>query len=145
MQTGFIINDHKGGQGKYKQGQALKCVILDVDPLKKIADLSEKTFKKSDKDIKVGSTCKAIVELNKDSYLICSLKNNRMKFGICIVQNFNMDDHVDQAQIGEEIEVKVLSYSHKLYQLIPSPKIVEKKKSPSNKSFELKEGIKFMG
>ena len=97
VQTGFIINDHKGGQGKYKQGQALKCVILDVDPLKKIADLSEKTFKKSDKDIKVGSSCKAIVELNKDSYLICSLKNNRKKFGICIMQNFNMDDHVDQA------------------------------------------------
>jgi ribosomal protein S1 len=97
VQTGFIINDHKGGQGKYKQGQALKCVILDVDPNKKIADLSEKTFKKSDKDIKVGSSCKAIVELNKDSYLICSLKNNRKKFGICIMQNFNMDDHVDQA------------------------------------------------
>lgn len=97
VQTGFIINDHKGGQGKYKQGQALKCVILDVDPLKKIADLSEKTFKKSDKDIIVGSSCKAIVELNKDSYLICSLKNNRKKFGICIMQNFNMDDHVDQA------------------------------------------------
>jgi hypothetical protein len=60
------------------------------------------------------------------------------------MQNFNMDDHVDQAQIGEEIEVKVLSYSDNLYQLIPSPKVVEKKKS-SNKSFELKEGIKFMG
>jgi ribosomal protein S1 len=38
--------------------------------------------------------------------------------------------------------VKVLSYSDKLYQLIPSPKVVEKKKSSSNKSsFELKEGI----
>lgn len=61
------------------------------------------------------------------------------------MQNFNMDDHVDQAQIGEEIEVKVLSYSDNLYQLIPSPKVVEKKKSSSNKSFELKEGIKFMG
>jgi translation initiation factor 2 alpha subunit (eIF-2alpha) len=63
----------------------LKCVVLDVDPLKKIADLSEKTFKKSDKEIKVGSTCRAIVELNKDSYVICSFKNNRGKFGACII------------------------------------------------------------
>jgi len=96
VQTGFIINDHKGAHGKYKQGQAVKCVILDVDPVKKIADLSEKTFKKSDKEIQVGSSCKAIVELNKDSYLICSLKNNRRKFGICIMQNLNQDDDVEQ-------------------------------------------------
>jgi len=41
--------------------------------------------------------------------------------------------------------VKVLSYTDKLYQLIPIPKVVEKKKSSSSNSFELKEGIKFMG
>jgi hypothetical protein len=64
-------------------------VVLDVDPVKKIADLSEKTFKKSEKEVKVGSSCKAIVELNKDSYVICSMKNNRRKFGICVMQNLN--------------------------------------------------------
>jgi ribosomal protein S1 len=96
VQTGFIINDHKDGKSKYKQGQALKCTVLDVDPLKKIADLSEKTFKKSEKEIKIGSSTKAIIELNKESYLICSLKNNRRKFGICILQNLNHDDTVEQ-------------------------------------------------
>lgn len=60
------------------------------------------------------------------------------------MQNLNQDDDVDQAQIGDEIDVKVLSCTDDLYQLIPSPKIVEKKKS-SNHNFELKEGIKFMG
>ena len=29
-------------KGKYKVGQKMKCCVLDYDPVKKIADLSEK-------------------------------------------------------------------------------------------------------
>jgi hypothetical protein len=60
------------------------------------------------------------------------------------LQNLNHDDTVEQVSIGDEIDVKVLSCTEELYQLIPTPKVVEKKSS-KNSSFELKEGIKFMG
>ena len=37
------------------------------------------------------SNCKAVVELNKESYLILSIKNNRSKIGFCMLSNFNSD------------------------------------------------------
>ena len=42
--TGFIVNDQKANAEKtYKVGETLKdCVILDIDPEKKIIDLSER-------------------------------------------------------------------------------------------------------
>ena len=42
--TGFIVNDQKANAEKpYKVGETLKdCVILDIDPEKKIVDLSER-------------------------------------------------------------------------------------------------------
>lgn len=42
--TGFIVNDQKANAEKaYKAGELLKdCVILDIDPEKKIIDLSER-------------------------------------------------------------------------------------------------------
>ena len=106
-QTGFIINDHKLNQ-KYKQWQSLKCIVLDVDPEKRIVDLSEKAFKNTEKSIKNVHSYKGIVELNKDNYLIVSIKNNRKKFGVCILQNFNQDNEVSQPIIGDEIEVQVV-------------------------------------
>jgi len=49
------MNDQKSKQ-KYKQGQALRCKVLDIDPIKNIADLSEKLIeaKSSDKELKEG-------------------------------------------------------------------------------------------
>jgi hypothetical protein len=61
---------------------------LDVDPNKKIADLSEKLIDFKNKDAKSlpeGSQCKAIIELNKESYLIASIKTNRTKLGLCLL------------------------------------------------------------
>jgi len=58
VQTGFIMNDQKSSH-KYKQGQTLSCKVLDIDPVKKIADLSEKlastkASKGAEKKLKVG-------------------------------------------------------------------------------------------
>ena len=60
-----------------------------MDPVKKIADLSEKlvntkSLKNSDKELQVGTQCKAIVELNKETYLIVSIKSDRSKICLCI-------------------------------------------------------------
>lgn len=125
----------------------IKCIVIDVDPSKRIADLSEKlvSVKSKSEKVKVGSTCKAIVELNKDSYLIASLKNNRKSIGICMMNNFNMDDlNLDNSNIGDEIEVQVVANSEQGLQLIPAVKAGESKKKSSIK-FELKEGIRFAG
>lgn len=54
VQTGFIMNDQKSKQ-KYKQGQALRCRVLDIDPIKNIADLSEKLI-----DVKVKGGAKEL-------------------------------------------------------------------------------------
>lgn len=53
---------------------------MDIDFEKEIVDLSERLVeKKSGKSqkIKKGQTLKAIVELNKEEYLIISFKQNR--------------------------------------------------------------------
>lgn len=50
IQTGFIVNDQRSSDSKaYKQGQLLKCRVLDIDPAKGIADLSEKLGEVKDK------------------------------------------------------------------------------------------------
>lgn len=50
-----------------------------MDPVKKMLDLSEKlsafNHKSQDKKFDQGQKTKAIVELNKDSYLVVSMKN----------------------------------------------------------------------
>ena len=65
----------------------MQCLVLDIDPVKKIADLSEKivTAKNKGQEVKVGQTQKAIVELNKESHLVLSMKNNRRAIGVCIL------------------------------------------------------------
>jgi len=108
--------------------------VLDVDPIKKIADLSEKSTnikssKSSDKELQRGSQCKAIVELNKDAYLIVSIKSDRSKICLCIMSNFNQDDATNPSQglqIGDEIDVKVVGKNESgLYELVPIVKSLD--------------------
>lgn len=84
--TGFIINTQTTSK-KIKPGQKIRCRVLDVDPVKKMADLSEKLgeVKTSKRDVKVGEEYKAIVELNKESFVIVSLKPDKSKIGFCIL------------------------------------------------------------
>lgn len=94
LATGFIINAQTSSK-KFKPGHSIKCRVLDVDPTKKMADLSEKLGDVKEgkkKEAKVGDEHKAIVELNKDSFVVMSLKSDRSKIGFCILHNFNKDD-----------------------------------------------------
>ena len=97
IQTGFILNDHKLSS-KYKPGQSLKCRVLDIDYSKKIADLKELSDKtsgevvikaSSKKAMKPEHKTKAIVELNKEGYLVVSVKSSRSTLGLCIHSNLN--------------------------------------------------------
>lgn len=108
VKTGFILNDHKLNT-KYKPGQILTCRVLDIDAVKKIADLKEIDSSKApkSKEFKEGERSKAIVELNKEGYLVVALKGNRAALGICLNNNFNQDQETRETfEIGEEIEVK---------------------------------------
>ena len=120
-QTGFIISEQQASK-KYKPGQQLTCKVLDVDPVKKIADLSEKlaSMKSSGKTIAVGSTGKAVIELLKDNYAILSFKSNRKALGLCIFQNFNGDEEdLKMPKLGEEVDVRVVGESKNCLQLVP--------------------------
>lgn len=59
---------------------------MDIDPEKEIMDLSQrlavKAESKKSKKLSVGSIQKAIVELNKEDYLIISFKEDRKQLGI---------------------------------------------------------------
>jgi len=58
---------------------------MDIDLEKDIVDLSEKLAEKSGSkstQIKEGQTLKAVVELNKEDYLIVSFKQNRKTLGL---------------------------------------------------------------
>ena len=143
------MNDQKKDK-KYKQGQAIKCRVLDIDPVKNIADLSEKLIdvKSKTASIEKGAKVKAIIELNKESYLIVSIKSNRSKIGFCMLTNFNSDQtsnpHVG-LQIGEEIEVEVVTKnSMGFYELVPAVQ-ADAKKSAKRERVELTEGTKFNG
>ena len=113
---------------------------------------NSKAFKNEGKELQVGAQCKAIVELNKETYLIASIKSDRSKICLCIMSNFNKDDATNPSQslqIGDEIDVKVVGKNESgLYELVPFAKSsdIKKKSSSSPKeSIELKEGIKFNG
>lgn len=126
--TGFIINAQITSK-KIKPGHKMRCRVLDVDPVKKMADLSEKLgeVKTSKRDVKVGEEFKAVVELNKESFVIVSLKSDKSKIGFCILQNFNRDDIDDKnPQIGDELEVKVTGKRNGIIEFIPAPKKVKK-------------------
>lgn len=86
--------------------------------MKEIADLSEKLAsfvgKAGEKEIKEGVQVKAIVELNKEAqgYIIVSLKGNRSKIGIFLLNNLSPDEKEDSSlQLGNEVDVKVVGKS----------------------------------
>ena len=127
----------------------MQCIVLDVDPSKRIADLSEKltTVKTKTAKPQVNFIQKAIVELNKDQYLIVSMKSSRKTLGICMANNFNNDSlSPETLSIGDEIEVLVTDNSSNLLQLIQSVKKEAKKSADSKRgaeAVELTEGIRF--
>jgi ribosomal protein S1 len=80
--TGFIINEQKKSGKTFKEGASIEGTLLDIDYDRKMLDLSERVIK----DVKAGKDkSKAVVELTKDSYMIVSLKQNRQKFGVCLL------------------------------------------------------------
>jgi hypothetical protein len=86
--------------------------VLDIDTAKMIVDLSERlTESKSSKELSSGSH-KAIVELNKEQYLIVSFKKSRQRIGVCIPNDFtqvNKTELYAKYQVGSEIKVRVIS------------------------------------
>lgn len=89
-----------------------------MDPVKEIADLSEKlasfVAKAGEKEIKEGIQVKAIVELNKEAqgYIIVSLKGNRSKIGIFLLNNLSSEEKEDSnLQLGNEVDVKIVGKS----------------------------------
>ena len=134
----------------------MKCRVLDIDYSKKIADLKELTEKSSSdvvsKSMNPDHKTKVIVELNKDGYLVVSVKSSRSTLGLCIHSNFNSDGDKPELDIGEEIEVKVHNHNKKggFYELIYIPKVSASKVKTDYKGsqptiVELKQGIKFTG
>jgi ribosomal protein S1 len=71
---------------KYKPGQTLNCMILDIDISKKIADLKEISGKSKDsgKELKAGQKIKAVVELSKDGFCILAFKTQRNSLALMI-------------------------------------------------------------
>jgi len=149
VKTGFILNDHKLSQ-KYKPGQKLTCRVLDIDSAKKIADLKEvdTASQKAKKDFKAGQKNKGIVELNKEGYLVVSLKSSRQTIGLLLNSNFNQDQEARETyQIGESIEVVAVKQTNGVWELVKVQKETEKKATSAGapKLSELKAGIRFTG
>ena len=77
----------------YKDGETVvNCIVLDIDSEKKIVDLSERLYsaeeskqKKAKKGEEGNSYQKAVVELNKEQYLVVSLKSDRTSIGVCLL------------------------------------------------------------
>ena len=132
FKTGFILNDHKLAQ-KYKPGQVISCRVLDIDATKKIVDLKEiDKVTEASKEFKAGHKSKGIIELNKEGYLVVSLKSNRSVLGVCLNNNFNQDAVKESFEIGEEIEVKANKKNGHFFELVIVKKEAEKKISGAN-------------
>ena len=116
--TGFIVNEQKLKQDKsYKVGEKISdLVVLDIDFEKKIVDLSERLTVNEEskqakkKDAQQGGFQKAVVELNKEQYLVVSLKADRSKIGVCVLHGLSAESHsiYQRYSIGDEIDVKVI-------------------------------------
>ena len=128
--TGFIVNEQKLKSDKvYKIGETvLDCIVLDIDFEKQIVDLSERLVnqqledskelasqkKQAKKNQQQQSFVKAVVELNKERYLVISLKSNRSKIGVCILHGLAAGTSATAYEaygIGDEIDVKVTESS----------------------------------
>jgi hypothetical protein len=98
--TGFVVEDHCSKEPqKYKAGEQVLCRVLDIDYEKKLADLSQvvsnhqnppiNSILKQSAKYPVNEAEKAVVELNKESYLIVSLKKNRNMLGLVNLEAMN--------------------------------------------------------
>jgi len=72
------------------------------------------TAASAEKQKKLKENQKAIVEMNNEKYLVVTLKSDRSRIGVCILQNFNTTDIIAQYQrykFGDEIEVRLIEDS----------------------------------
>ena len=112
--TGFVANEQLASSKTYKVGAQLTCVVLDVDTDKKIIELSERLVsdKAADQEKKLKENQKAIIEMNNEKYLVVTLKSNRSRIGVCILQDFcsiNQAALYARYSIGDEIDVRLIS------------------------------------
>ena len=89
---------------------------MDTD--KKIIELSERlsTDEESKESSKLKENLKSIVEMNNERYLVVTLKNQRNKIGVCILQDFNTVNQADlysKYSIGDDIDTQLLKESGK--------------------------------
>lgn len=114
---------------------------MDIDFEKEILDLSERLAEKqsaSSAQVKVGSQYKVVVELNKEEYLLVSFKQSKSSIGLLMMQSLNGDqvpNPNEKYQVGDEVEVKVISVTENGFVLtVPVIQVREKKsKGPSQK------------
>ena len=129
--TGFIVNEQKIKADKvYKAGESeLDCIVLDIDREKKIVDLSERLYsveeskasntgagkKKAAKQQTESGYQKAVVELNKEQYLVVTLRSDRSKLAVCLLQDLTAESYASyqKYRIGDEIEVKLVAQNQK--------------------------------
>lgn len=139
--TGFILTEHLVAKKEYKEGQKMSCVVLDIDFEKEILDLSEKLAEKSDAKtagtVKVAHQYRAVVELNKEDYLLISFKQSKGQIGILQMQSFNGDDSSnpnDKLQVGDEVDVRVIGLNENSF-ILTTPVLAsrsEKKVRPES-------------
>lgn len=110
--TGFIVNGQRNSDKKYKEGQEINCVLLDVDNDKQMLDLSERLCS-VDKSAasKIKENAKAVVEVVKENYMIVSMKADRTQFAVCLIQQSINDLHMakeyEKYSVGDELDVKL--------------------------------------
>lgn len=106
--------------------------------------------------MKEGRKCQAIIELNKESYVIASVRGSKQahSIGVCLLHNFNNDDASNpyqSYQVGESIPVKVLGLDEStgFLKLLPDFKKqdLDKKNNGSSglSGTKLEEGVKLQG
>ena len=117
---------------------------MDTD--KKIIELSERlsTDEESKESSKLKENLKSIVEMNNERYLVVTLKNQRNKIGVCILQDFNTVNQADlysKYSIGDDIDTQLLKESGKEESkfLLLMPKQTQKAVKAVGK-FSLEEG-----
>jgi predicted RNA-binding protein (virulence factor B family) len=86
--------------------------VLDIDTSKMIVDLSERLAEsKASKDFDLKAAQKAIVELNKEQYLIVTFKKARHQVGVCIPNDFtqvNKTELYAKYKVGSEVNVRII-------------------------------------
>lgn len=145
--TGFVVNEQKQSGKQYKVGQEIDCIVLDIDTGKMIADLSERLADpsaKAPKDLSTDKPHKAIVELNKEQYLIVTFKKARGQVGVCIPNDFtqvNKTEIYAKYQVGSELTVNIVKGGSGFVLAIPAEQTQSEKKSGAGvKNSSLEEG-----